>query len=174
MSKKAPLSLEGNLERIAGKLLGNTRMIPARLREKVKLLGDVYGRAAVQEDFEKWCRDGVGTAGQYPIIDYIREIDSRLGSTPKQERVDTRDPRVEEISAFVYEKIGTLPPKKPIATLLLDYTPEEITGAFNEYVEKLSQDEFELGVRKFFTEGGAVTIIFVRRKRVNDQSRKNQ
>lgn len=174
MSKKAPLSLEGNLERLAGKILGNTHMIPERMRDKIRLIGDVYGRAVVIEDFETYCRALTPPYPRYPIIEYVKDVDSRLGGAAETKHPNIEDPNVEQVRALVYDAVGILPSKTPIAKLLVDYSHEEIAGAFLEYVETLKQSDFEMGVRKFFNEGGAVAVIFVRRKRANDQNRKNQ
>lgn len=151
---------------ISSKVLKNTRQAPQRLKFKFKLLQDAYGAATVIEDFKLWCGDNLTAGHKYPIIEYLKVVDSRLGNVPEEKRANMDDPRIETISSVVYDYAGMLPPKKAVAELLMIYDAEELKAAFIEYAERLEEKEVRGAMRAFWTDGGAGAVILARRRRL--------
>lgn len=150
---------------VAFQELGNTHMVPLRLKPKIELLRTCYGHNAVERDFREWCQENREAQHKYPIIEYLKVIDSRLGSAPAEAQADLRDPNIEVIAALAYEYTGTLAPKRAIAELLLVYPVDEVRGALIEYAEHLTEKETPGAMRRFFSDGGAAAVILTRRKR---------
>lgn len=157
------MNLMTELPKIAAKELKNTHFVPKRMKDKIDLLKACYSSAAIVRDFTEWCREHKDDRLQYPILDYLHEVDSRLGSGP--ELANMRDPNIEVIAALAYEYTGSLAPKKAIADLLLTYTVDEIRDALIEYAENLTEKETPGAIRRFFSDGGAGAVILTRRKR---------
>lgn len=158
-------NLMTELPRVAAKELQNTHFVPQRMKAKMELLKACYTAPRVVDDFREWCRDNRDAHHKYPIIEYLKVIDSRLGSAPVEAQADMRDPNIEVLAALAYEYTGTLAPKRAIAELLMTYTVDEIRGALIEYAENLTEKETAGAMRRFFSDGGAGAVIFTRRKR---------
>jgi hypothetical protein len=159
------MSLGKKLPRIAAKILHNTRCIPQNLKFKFELIAQAYGEAAVERDFELWCREHVEENLPYPITAYLKVIDARLGSVPEEPRPDFKNPQIEDLSSFAYELTGMLPPKHTVAELLMTYPVDEIRAALEEYAENLTEKETKGALRAFWSDGGAGAVILARRRR---------
>ena len=158
--------LTKSLPRIAARVLHNTKCVPQNLKFKFELVAEAYGSAAVEQDFERWCEENRDRNPKYPITEYLKVVDSRLGTVAdEQKAADLQDPRVAEVLAFTYEMTGILPPAKSVRELLAVYEPAEIKAALKEYSDNLSDKELKSGMRSFFSEGGAVAVIYARRNR---------
>lgn len=158
------------LPRIAARILRNTHVGQSKMKEKFLLIAEAYGTAAVEKDFETWCHEQVmaGINPRYPMTEYVKVIDSRLGagfSEPSLSQFDLKDPNVAQITSKTYEETGCLPPARSVATLLKEYPVEEIMGALVEFCTTLDEKDRKSGVRQFFAEGGATAVIYARRKR---------
>jgi hypothetical protein len=166
-SEKAGRLLRNALAKVSSEILHNTRLAPKNLGFKFELLAATYGHEAVTQDYENWCREHLADRPKYPITDYVRVIDSRLGSVPEEESIPLTDPRIAELAAFAFETTGKLAPKIAIARLLMKYPVEEIQAAMVELMESLTADnEIKGALRAFYNDGGADAIIATRRKRV--------
>jgi len=155
------------LPRIAAKVLHNTHVGLKNMKEKFALIEMAYGRAAVEKDFEDWCNGLVlgGINPRYPLTDYIKVIDERLGKVFEEKKADLKDPRIAQISAASYEETGFLPSAQSVGNLLLSFSPEEIIAALREYAATLDDADRKFGMKMFFTEGGATAVIYARQKR---------
>ncbi len=163
------MSLIKSLPRIAARVLHNTHCGLRNLKFKLELISEAYGTAAVERDFEDWCNGLVlgGDKPKYPIFEYMKVIDSRLGSAPEETRADMDDPAIIELQSLAYELTGMLPAKKSIANVLVTFQADEITGALREYTEDLPEKDVKADMRAFWAEGGAEAIILARRRRTN-------
>src|ERR1035437_238871 len=94
-------NLVKGLQKIAAVKLHNTRGVPRNMKDKLELIELAFGYAEVMADFEKWCDENADRASQYPVTEYIRRIDSRLGSASK---IDPHDAAISALQAIVYEK----------------------------------------------------------------------
>ena len=124
-------SLIKDLQRIAARKLRNTRGVPENLKGKFELIDLAFGHAEVLEDFEKWCDENADRNPQYPVTEYIRRIDSRLGTAPT---IDAVDPRVEELRGLTYSLTEVVPHLSGVRNLLAIHTVEEIKEALLEYL----------------------------------------
>lgn len=160
--------LTKTLPRIAAKVLQNTHCFPKNLKEKFALIEAAYGAATVEADFEKWCGEVADKNPRYPLTEYIKVIDARLGRgfAEPSARPDTHDPRVTDIIAKSYELTGFVPAARAVANLLQGIEADEILGALVEYATALDPKDYEVKMQRFFTEGAANAIILVRRRRV--------
>jgi hypothetical protein len=138
------------------------------MKDKFELIEEAYGRAAVEADFEKWCREVQDKNPRYPLTEYVKVVDSRLGPEFAEKRADVDDPRVSQITATAYEMTGVLPSARSIAKLLLAAPPEEIIAALKEYVTTLDENEYKTGMRAFFTENGGIAVIIARKGRTDN------
>ena len=161
------MSLQKSLPRIAARVLHNTHVGLSRMKEKFELIEEAYGRAAVEADFEKWCREIQNRNPKYPLTEYVKVVDSRLGPQFEEKRADLKDPRIAEISAVAYELTGVLPSVRSVANLLSSCESEEIVGALREFAATLDEKDTKSGVRTFFAEGGAAAVILARRRRAS-------
>ena len=164
-----------SLPRIAARVLHNTHTGPVRLKEKFNLIESAYGRAAVETDFEAWCKEqrAAGMNPRYPLSEYIKVIDERFGTNfvePSHSQFDVADPQILPISSLSYSKTGYLPSPKVISLLLKTFSSEEIIEAMKEYI--VVNEGYDKGdgglkplMKQFFTEGGAAAVIFARRQR---------
>jgi hypothetical protein len=162
------MSLIKSLPRIAARVLHNTHCGLRNLKFKLELVSEAYGTAAVEQDFEKWCHSISGMMDnipKYPIFEYMKVIDVRLGSAPEEQRANLEHPAILELQSLAYELTGMLPAKKAIANVLVTYSPDEITGALREYTEDLPEKDVKADMRAFWAEGGAEAIILARRRR---------
>jgi hypothetical protein len=161
-------ALAKSLPKIQARIL-RTASRPRYWREKYELMAIAHGQEAVEIDFEKWCREvqAQGLHPSQPIIEYAKVIDSRLGNAPPPEpELNLKDPRITLITALSFELTKFLPARHSVAKLLVDFTPEEITGATREYVGFSNRDKEGMKARmwKFFSEGAASAVIYSRRK----------
>ena len=159
------MSLQKSLPRIAARVLQNTHVGLSRMKEKFELIEEAYGRAAVEMDFENWCREVKERNPRYPLTEYVKVVDQRLGPEFAETRADTKDPRISEISAVAYELTGVLPTIRSVANLLTTCEQEEIIAALREFAGTLDEKDTKSGVRTFFAEGGAAAVILARRRR---------
>ena len=159
------MSLQKSLPRIAARVLHNTHVGLARMKEKFELIEEAYGRAAVERDFELWCTEVQDKNPRYPLTEYIKVVDSRLGREFEEKRADLKDPRIAEIMSVAYELTGFLPSVRSVGNLLLAYGPEEIFPAMREYASTLDDKDVKAGMKAFFTDGGGVAVIYARQRR---------
>lgn len=159
------MSLQKSLPRIAARVLHNTHVGLSRMKEKFELIEAAYGRATVEKDFEAWCHEVEATNPRYPLTEYVKVVDQRLGPEFIEKRPDTKDSRISEISAVAYDLTGYLPSARSVATLLLSFEQDEILAALREYAPTLDDKDQKSGMRTFFTEGGATAVITARRRR---------
>jgi hypothetical protein len=164
------MQLIKQLPRIAARVLHNTHTLRPDMKFKLELIAEAYGTAAVASDFEAWCEGHREDYFKYPIFEYLKVLDSRLGGSPEEKRVDLKDPRVVEMVQFSYEQTGVLPKTTTVvAELVLNYPLDEIKAALVEYTENLTEKEFSAASGSFYANGGigAVSIILARRRRAN-------
>src|SRR5271165_486424 len=109
MELNKAVDLGKRLPRIAARVLHNTHYLPKNLKFKFELIAQAYGAAAVEEDFEKWCMDYIDNPPRYPITDYMKVVDQRLGTTPSEVKPDTKDPRIGDLLSLCYDLTGVLP-----------------------------------------------------------------
>lgn len=159
------MSLQKSLPRIAARVLKNTHVGLKRMKEKFELIEVAYGAAEVEEDFEKWCLEVQDANPRYPLSEYVKVVDSRIGPKFVEPRVDVKDPHVAEVSSLAYELTGVLPSVRSVASLLASCSLEEVIGALKEFAATLDENERKSGVRTFFAEGGAGAVILARRRR---------
>jgi hypothetical protein len=158
-------SLIEALSKIAARELRNARGVPGNLKGKCELISEAYGSAAVQMDFTAWCRENRDRQFKYPIVQYVKVIDQRLGSEPKEEHANVKDPRIVELKSLAYKLTGLLPANRAVAAVLLNYPMDEIKAALVEYTEDLPGKDAKADMRAFWSEGGAEAIILARRRR---------
>lgn len=161
------MSLQKSLPRIAARVLHNTHVGLSRMKEKFELIEEAYGRAAVEADFEDWCNGQVLACEhpKYPLTEYVKVVDARLGPEFAEKKADMDDPRIATVSAVSYELTGVLPSARSVAKLLTECEAEEILGALQEYVKTLDEKDYRSGMRMFFTENGAAAVVLARRRR---------
>lgn len=160
-----------SLPKIAARVLKNTWGIPPQFKSKLELVQEAYGSAIVETDFENWCEEVKENNPRYPITEYLRVIDSRLGSAPKAETVD---PMIAEISALTYKLTRRPAPPKNVRELLEQFSAVEITQALSEYVEGIEEREFPYAARTFFVDGGCAAVISARKSREEDRRRQTE
>lgn len=160
------MQLIKELPKIAARILHNTRTVHPEMKSKFELIGLAYGDAEVRDDFEKWCEENKGGQFKYPISEYLKVIDSRLGSAPAEERPDMKSPAVSELVSLSYELTGILPAVSAVAKLVVDYSVEEIREALVEYTENLTERDVKGSMKAFYSEGGGGAIILARRRRL--------
>lgn len=158
-----------NLPKIAARILHDTKGLPPQYKQRLELVQEAYGSSTVEIDFEKWCEESKDHGYRYPVSEYLKVIDSRLGDAPKE---DENDPRVETISALTYKLTRRPAPSKNVRELLMQFSLEDIASALQEYVDGIEDREYAFAARMFFVDGGCGAIITSRRQR--DQDRKNQ
>ena|SRR5208282_4907001 len=158
-------SIVKDLQRIAAVKLHNTRGVPRNMRDKLELIELAFGHADVLADFEKWCDENADRNPQYPVTEYIRLIDGRLGGTPK---IDPHDASIGALSAIVYEQTGILPHVRAIRDLLSIHSTADLESAFKEYILGVDEKEMKSAIRSFFDDQGATAVIYARQKRQED------
>ncbi len=160
-------NLMKELPKIAAQVMHNTRCVPANLKFKFELLAEAYGAAQLLDDFRLWCQEQVEKEAQFkhPILEYIKVVDTRLGSAPEEKRPDLKDPHIGELASMSYEMTDFLPAKTAVAETLLAFTFEEVRDALTEYADRLTEKEMKGAMRAFWSEGGAGAVILARRRR---------
>jgi hypothetical protein len=159
------MSLIKSLPKIAARELHNTHCGLRNLKFKLELIATAYGTAAVEMDFAMWCREHTTDHGKYPIFEYMKVIDSRLGGAPEEQRANLDDPRIVVLQSLSYELTGLLPSIRAVAGALVTYSAEEIEAALREYTDDLPGKDAKSDMRAFWSEGGAEAIILARRRR---------
>jgi hypothetical protein len=162
------MNLMKEMPKIAARVLKNTRGVYPEAKARLALIAEAYGTAAVLADFEDWCNGKVlsGDPVRYPISEYMKVVDFRLGSAPEEQKVSTEDPRVVELISMTYELTGTLPSGVSVAELLALYSIQEIKDALTEFTEGLTERELKTSMRNFYANGGAgaSAVILARRR----------
>lgn len=161
------MSLQKSLPRIAARVLHNTHVGLSRMKEKFELIEEAYGRAAVEADFEKFCREVQDNNPRYPLTEYVKVVDARLGPEFVEKRADLEDPQIKKIASVAYELTGVLPTARSVGKLLLVVDPDELLEALKEYASTLDPTDYKSGMRSFFTESGAAAVILARQGRKN-------
>jgi len=164
------MNLMKDLPKIAARVLHNTRSVHSEMKSKLQLIGIAYGDSAVARDFEKWCEEHTSDHFQYPISEYLKVIDSRLGGVPEEKRADLKDPAVAELVSYSYELTSVLPSISAVAELLVKYPADEIKAALHEFADSLTENEVKGSMRAFYSNGGtgAEAIILARRRRAQN------
>jgi hypothetical protein len=160
MSEK---NLVKDLQKVAAVKLHSTQGIPRNMKGKIELICLAFGHAEVVEDFEKWCDEKIelGVRPPYPVTEYLRGVDARLGGA---QRVEPDDPRIVEIRNLAYELTNVLPPVRVIRDLLLLHDGEDMKKALREYVIGLEGRDMEKAMQLFFNDGGVGSVIALRKK----------
>jgi hypothetical protein len=166
------MNLMKELPKIAARVLHNTRgSNPEWVKTRLELLAEAYGTAAVATDFEEWCAsfEPGEPRPHYPISDYMKVVDVRLGTASEEQTLDLQDPLVKELMSMTYELTSVLPSAKSVAELLAAFPVEEIKGALVEFAEGLTERELKTSMKAFYANGGAgaSAIILARRRRDN-------
>ena len=156
------MSLIKDMQRIAAKKLRNTRGVPKNLKEKLELIDLAFGKAEVLTDFEKWCDENADRNLPYPVTEYIRRIDARLGTATTVEKADER---VTELRALTFSLTQVMPRLEGVRNLLAIHTLEEIKDALIEYLPTVAEGKMENAVRNFYDDLGATAVIYARRNR---------
>lgn len=162
------MQLIKQLPKIAARILHSTRTVRADMKFKFDLISEAYGTATVADDFEKWCTENVGSQLKHPVYEYLKVIDSRLGTQPEEQRADPTDPKVAELRSVTYELTGVLPAASAVAELVLAFELEEIKAALVEYTDTIEGNEIKSTVRAFYSSGGGAAIILARRRRAQN------
>lgn len=160
------MNLMKELPRIAARVLKNTRGVYPELKSRLGLVAEAYGTAAVAKDFEQWCGNLAETP-RYPISEYLKVVDSRLGNAEEFIALDLKNPAVPELASLTYELTGVLPSSISVAELLNLYSVDEVRAALTEFAEGLTERELKTSMRTFFANGGtgASAVIMARRRR---------
>lgn len=166
------MNLMKELPKIAARVLHNTRgSNPEWVKTRLELLSEAYGTAAVATDFEEWC--GSFEPGEplprYPISEYMKVVDVRLGDVKEEQHLDLQDPLVKELMSLTYELTSVLPSAKSVAELLAAFSCDEVRAALVEFAEGLTERELKTSMKAFYANGGAgaSAIILARRRRAD-------
>jgi len=149
------------LFKAAGKELewfGPKRLSPQEIFQ-IESMASAYGKAMVEADFESWAEEVRGGDINYPVSSYIRVAAGRLKNTSAGED-QKEDPRIVEISAFVFDLVNRTPHQDDIKKLLVNYEQNLIEQAFKAYAEPLDDYERKFAIKNFFRDGGADGIIY--------------
>ena len=156
------MSLVKDMQRVAARKLHNTRGVPRNMKDKLELIDLAFGRAEVLADFEKWCDEHADSATPYPVTEYLRMIDARLGGTPK---VDPNDERIDALVALTYDLTSVLPHRRAVRDLLAVHPSGDIEAALKEYILTVDDKDWKAAVRAFYDDLGASAVIHSRRKK---------
>lgn len=157
-------SLVRDMQRIAAKKLRNTRGVPRNMKDKLELIDLAFGRAEVVKDFEKWCDENADRNPQYPVTEYLRMIDARLGAAPK---VDPNDERIQQLVALTYDLTSVLPHARAVRELLALHSIEEISAALREYILTVDEKDMKSAIRAFYDDSGASAVIYSMKRKKN-------
>ena len=142
---------------------GERRLYPQET-ETIRTLASVYGAATAEADFVLWAEEVRGNEIENPVRNYVRIAAARL-KTVKAHTEQKEDPRIVEISAFVFDLVNRTPHQADIKKLLSQYELNEIQDAFKAYAEPLDDYERKFAIKNFFRDGGADGIIYSIRKK---------
>ena len=67
---------------VAARELKNSHAVPATLKTRFDLVEAAHGFAAVIDDFTNWCRRELDRRPGYPLVEYVKIVDDRLGAPP--------------------------------------------------------------------------------------------
>lgn len=149
------------MQRIAARKLHNTRGVPRNMKDKLELIDLAFGRAKVLADFEEWCDEHGDKNSPYPVTEYLRMVDSRLGGSP---RIDPDDERIKDLMAVTYELTSVLPHLRGIRDLLVIHSVDELKAALKYYLLTVDEKDMKSAVRAFYDDLGASAVIYTMRK----------
>ena len=124
------------LREVAARELHNIHSVPKTLKPTFELMEIAHGFNAVVQDFEKWCRENLARHPKFPLLEYSKAVNDRLGvpSVPEAHPANakptkrTDDPRVQEIIQYVYDEKSIAPDAKKVASLIATYGFEYVWG----------------------------------------------
>lgn len=151
---------------IAAKEMKITKGVNPQWKEKADLLVIAYGQSAVEADFVDWIESVRESRPENPVTDYLKLIDERLGNAPA---TSEDDPQVTSLIASAYKASGRPPAKSDIQKLLDLFSKDEIQAAWDEYTNRLDENELKYAVKNFFRDGGGRGIIVARRQMKDEQ-----
>jgi hypothetical protein len=158
------------LRRVASRKLKNTRSVPKTLKPTFELIETAHGFDAVVRDFERWCEQNRDRHPKFPLFEYAKQVQDRLGEPPVPDaRVAKSNPNVgadsfnsldEAVESMVQDVYGCafviLKNTKDVRRALEVYEYDYVLGALQEHVQTHNQDR---DVTTFFSEGGRLTLI---------------
>lgn len=155
------MKITDSLFRIAGKELnwfGTTRLYPQET-ELMRSLASVYGSATVEADFVLWSDEVRGQDLDNPVRMYSRLASARL-KTVRTAEEQKDDPRIIELSGYVFTLCNRTPHPADIKKFLAKYSLEEIQEAFRAYTAPMDDFEMKFAVKNFFRDNGGEGVIF--------------
>ena len=138
---------------------------------KIESMAATYGKGLILTDFEAWAEEVRGKDFNYPVSQYIRIADARVKEiSASGERKD--DPRIVQISAFVFTLTNRTPHQDDIKKMLVKYSQDEIQNAFKAYATPLDDYETKFAIKNFFRDGGGDGVILsLRQMKAADEKR---
>ena len=127
--------------------------------EMLRSLGSVYGNATVEADFVLWAEEKRGEDIDNPVRSYARLAAARL-KTVQMEIEQKADPRIVEITGFVFGLINRTPHPDDIKRFLVNYSQTEIQDAFRAFAEPLDEYEKKFAIKNFFRDNGGEGVIY--------------
>jgi hypothetical protein len=179
------------LRKVAARELQNMRAVPKSLKPNFGLMESAHGFSAVVEDFTKWCGENRDRHPKFPLLDYAKACQDRLGEPPVPDASSTDskppkpadNPQVAELIQDVYAEFNIIvPDAKKVAILIatygVDYTRNALWDGVNgidteddshkAYVKcKVEQKKF---IKTFFSESGGLAIVAAYRDQVLDSA----
>lgn len=150
--------LAKQLEKTAAKLFQRTSGVQVRFEsqmEQIALMSTAYGDASVLADFEEWAKTA---KSRFPIADYLRVVDSRLGTTSNSVVVSTEDPEYLALLKVIHRDTGDFPKKAAVQRLLSKgFTYEDLFAMWQDYIMELPEDSNKTAsamIDGFFEDGG--------------------
>lgn len=145
---------------IAGRELGITRLpsMTGWAKDRIEVVFRAYGDQQVQDDFEAWCRERTDNPPQYPIQDYLREVDTRLGNAKPEEK----NPAIERLSTLTYRLTKKVPNPFEVQRLLESFPEDQIESALREFVGNLNESDMDYAAKKFFNDNGCAAVLAAR------------
>lgn len=131
--------------------------------EILQSLGSVYGKSTVEADFILWAEEKRGSDIDNPVRSYARVAANRL-KVVRAETEQAADPRVNEITGFVFGLINRTPHPDDIKRFLIKYTQDEIQDAFKAFAEPLDDYEQKFAIKNFFRDNGGEGVITYRHR----------
>lgn len=156
--------LRKSMTKTACMILKNTWGAPPQLDRQLELVASVYGFAAIEADFEQWCESVKADSPRYPISEYLKHIDERLGGRREQSK-PSASPEAERVGILAYRLTNKIPSTSSVQSLLSDFPESEITAAFSEYVASLGPSQRSWAVKMFFIDGQGRIVLLARRER---------
>ena len=124
-------------------------------------LGAVYSKATVEADFILWAEE-VPRDIDNPVRAYTRVAADRLKRV-RAEVEQKDDPRINEITGFVFGLTNRTPHPADIKRFLEKYTQEEIQDAFQAFAAPLDEYEQKWAIKNFFRDNGGEGVISYRK-----------